>query len=30
MACLHGIAVGDVFRACQRMLALRRPAGLAA
>jgi ADP-heptose:LPS heptosyltransferase/GT2 family glycosyltransferase len=23
MACLHGIAVGDVFRACQRMLALR-------
>jgi ADP-heptose:LPS heptosyltransferase/GT2 family glycosyltransferase len=23
MACLHGIAVGDVFRACERMLALR-------
>jgi hypothetical protein len=30
MACLHGIAVGDVFRACQRMLALRPAAGLAA
>jgi len=30
MACLHGIAVGDVYRACRRMLALRRHGDIAA
>lgn len=30
MACLHGIAVGDVYRACRRMLALRRQGDMAA